>query len=538
MKQTTTNAFTGYLQGKYDKAQQRLERAMASGRFAQFTQRKKAQLLNRLSRYARQLGMGMKQSLVAAGIAAGLTLATPSVAQTFTVQIGAANPFNGVSVGSFSAPTFVDVDNDGDKDAFIGESGGTIKYYKNTGTAAAPVFTAQTGAANPFNGVDVGDRSTPTFVDIDNDGDKDAFIGESGGTIKYYKNTGTAAAPVFTAQTGAANPFNGVDVGSYSTPTFVDIDNDGDKDAFVGEESFGLIKYYKNTGTVTAPVFTEQTGAANPFNGMGVGRQSTPTFEDIDNDGDKDAFIGEYAGFINYYKNTGTVAAPVFTEQTDVANPFIAVSTGSYRLAPAFVDIDNDGDKDLFIGEEFGSIQYFKNAPLVLPVELVSFSGKYTEGGNHLTWQTANEVNNKGFQVERHIGGSQQATDDSWETVGFVAAKGKSATYTFTDDYRLSPVAYYRLKQVDNDGKFEYSKVISIAQTSEGKGLSIYPNPVSNILNLNYTEGSDFQILNLLGQQVLSGTPPYGGRGLDVSALAKGTYILKVGTEQAKFIKQ
>ena len=485
MKQTTTNAFTGYLQGKYDKAQQRLERAMASGRFAQFTQRKKAQLLNRLSRYARQLGMGMKQSLVAAGIAAGLTLATPSVAQTFTVQIGAANPFNGVSVGSFSAPTFVDVDNDGDKDAFIGESGGTIKYYKNTGTAAAPVFTAQTGAANPFNGVDVG---------------------------------------------------------SYSTPTFVDIDNDGDKDAFVGEESFGLIKYYKNTGTVTAPVFTEQTGAANPFNGMGVGRQSTPTFEDIDNDGDKDAFIGEYAGFINYYKNTGTVAAPVFTEQTDVANPFIAVSTGSYRLAPAFVDIDNDGDKDLFIGEEFGSIQYFKNAPLVLPVELVSFSGKYTEGGNHLTWQTANEVNNKGFQVERHIGGSQQATDDSWETVGFVAAKGKSATYTFTDDYRLSPVAYYRLKQLDNDGKFAYSKVISIVQSSKGKGLSLYPNPVSSHLTIENTdlssgtyEGGTFQILNLLGQQVLTGKT---AQQLDVSALPQGTYILKVGTEQAKFIKQ
>ena len=236
------------------------------------------------------------------------------------------------------------------------------------------------------------------------------------------------------------------------------------------------------------------------------------------------------------------MAAPVFTEQTDVANPFIAVSTGSYRLAPAFVDIDNDGDKDLFIGEEFGSIQYFKNAPLVLPVELVSFSGKYTEGGNHLTWQTANEVNNKGFQVERHIGGSQQATDDSWETVGFVAAKGKSATYTFTDDYRLSPVAYYRLKQLDNDGKFAYSKVISIVQSSKGKGLSLYPNPVSSHLTIENTdlssgtyEGGTFQILNLLGQQVLTGKT---AQQLDVSALPQGTYILKVGTEQAKFIKQ
>jgi Secretion system C-terminal sorting domain len=73
----------------------------------------------------------------------------------------------------------------------------------------------------------------------------------------------------------------------------------------------------------------------------------------------------------------------------------------------------------------------------------------------------------------------------------------------------------------------------------KGKGLAVYPNPVSNALNVVYTEGSSFQILNLLGQQVLTGkTPPSGAGGLDVSALPQGTYILKVGAEQAKFLKQ
>jgi Domain of unknown function (DUF5122) beta-propeller len=139
------------------------------------------------------------------------------------------------------------------------------------------------------------------------------------------------------------------------------------------------------------------------------------------------------------------------------------------------------------------------SAPVVLPVELLSFSGKNTEGGNHLTWETANEVNNKGFQVER-----QQATGDSWETLGFVAAKGKSANYTFTDDYRLSSVAYYRLRQIDNEGKETLSKVIAITQTGKGKGLVVYPNPVSNVLTVENTEGASFQILNLLGQQVLN----------------------------------
>ena len=62
----------------------------------------------------------------------------------------------------------------------------------------AQTFTQQTGANNPFDGEDVGDNSTPVFVDIDNDGDYDAFIGKNDGTVNYYQNTGSASSPSFT----------------------------------------------------------------------------------------------------------------------------------------------------------------------------------------------------------------------------------------------------------------------------------------------------------------------------------------------------
>jgi hypothetical protein len=77
---------------------------------------------------------------------------------------------------------------------------------------------------------------------------------------------------------------------------------------------------------------------------------------------------------------------------------------------------------------------------------------------------------------------------------------------------------------------------------------AVFPNPVSSLLNVVYTveernpdafgKWSSFQILNLLGQQVLMGKTPSGGRGLDVSALPQGSYILKVGAEQVKFLKE
>ena len=137
---------------------------------------------------------------------------------------------------------------------FIGLYDGTILYYENTGSASAPVFTQRTGASNPLNGIDVGYYAIPTFVDIDGDGDLDAFIGTDNGSILYYKNTGTASAPVFT-QRGGNNPLDGIDVGTYSAPTFADIDGDGDMDAFIGENS-GTLYYYKNAGTAFAPVFT------------------------------------------------------------------------------------------------------------------------------------------------------------------------------------------------------------------------------------------------------------------------------------------
>jgi hypothetical protein len=171
-----------------------------------------------------------------------------------------------------------------------------------------------------------------------------------------------------------------------------------------------------------------------------------------------------------------------------------------------------------------------------LPVELLSFNGKNTGESNLLTWQTAGELNNSHFFIERSTDGT------IFQEIGKVKGNNKPSIYEFYDNqpYALN---YYRLKQIDFDGTESLSKIISIAQNGNENGLVFYPNPVSHTLTVEHTEGpygkywedNNVQILNLLGQQVLTGKT---GQQMDVSILPQGTYILKSGAEQAKFVKQ
>ncbi|MEO0971427.1 MAG: VCBS repeat-containing protein, partial [Cyanobacteria bacterium J06639_18] len=135
------------------------------------------------------------------------------------------------------------MDNDGDLDAFVGEGDGTLNYFENTGTATSPSFAI--AQSNPFGLTDVGNSSNPTFADINGDGRLDAFVGARDGTLIYFENTGTATSPSFAI--AQSNPFGFTDIGFASTPTLVDIDGDGDLDALVGE-SDGTLNYFENTG--------------------------------------------------------------------------------------------------------------------------------------------------------------------------------------------------------------------------------------------------------------------------------------------------
>ncbi len=148
----------------------------------------------------------------------------------------------------------------------------------------------------------MGGNSNISFVDIDNDNDKDLFIGNDFSRIAFFKNTGTPTAPSFNLITDSLPLLSA----SFNyAPAFADLDNDGDKDLLLGSYIRDSVWFYRNTGTGSDFNFTLEARGYQ-IGLITLGQSSTPVFVDIDNDGDKDLFIGASNGRIFFYENTGT----------------------------------------------------------------------------------------------------------------------------------------------------------------------------------------------------------------------------------------
>jgi len=263
------------------------------------------------------------------------------------------NYLNNIDVGGRSNITFIDIDNDGDKDLIAGNDiPARLTLYTNTGTVSQPSYSLTLDSipirSTPFNYT-----LAPAFTDIDNDGDLDLFLGSYiKDSLWFYRNTGNANNYNFTySGTGRQN---GIDsLGQSSTPVFADIDNDGDKDFFAGASN-GRIFYYENTGTASNFIFTRRSVF---YNTIDVGDDAVPKFFDIDNDNDLDLFIGSQSGKITFYKNNGSSSLPNFVFQTNQYYNILDIQNS----CPEFVDINNDTDPDLFIGNTKGGLFYFEN---------------------------------------------------------------------------------------------------------------------------------------------------------------------------------
>lgn len=242
----------------------------------------------------------------------------------------------------------VDLDADGDLDLVTGGYTG-LHLFLNTGSTTAPVFTP---GPNVFSGLVVGSNPVPDLADVDGDGDLDLVVGLSeDGAVRLYTNTGSS----LSAQFSEASMQVIGDVGLYAYPVFCDLDADGDQDILAGRDSHGFI-YYQNVGSATAGNWQPNNAL---FAGLGLADYwNSPDLADLNNDGLYDLVFGTASGPLQYYHNTGTLANPVWQANTALFGGVLDVGGAS---SPVFFDFDYDGDLDLISGSQLGNIKYFRN---------------------------------------------------------------------------------------------------------------------------------------------------------------------------------
>jgi hypothetical protein len=307
-------------------------------------------------------------------------------------------------------------------------------------------------------------------------------------------------APVTLTTPGAANAF----ISDVAVNPF------NDNEVLLTYSNYNTVSIYHTTNANAAtPTWTAVEGNAT----SAVGKASVRSALIVRSGTQTLYFVGT---------STGLYATDALSGGTTVWEK-VGGTVDKINFAPCVTMRLRTSDNNFVVGT-YGSGLFQLSVPFAtIPIEV--------NKTNVLSWETASEINNKGFDIERSADGSR------FEKIGFVDGNGttsKAQSYTFEDNTPLS-ISYYRLKQWDNDGRFELSKVIQISQKTTTK-LAVYPNPVSSVLTLETDAKGDYQIINIVGQTVLKGQT--NAPSIDVSTLPIGTYFLQVGKEQVKFIKQ
>jgi Secretion system C-terminal sorting domain len=225
----------------------------------------------------------------------------------------------------------------------------------------------------------------------------------------------------------------------------------------------------------------------------------------------------------------GVDAISVTTSTTEVDNAYYNGSTMG-TVAEILAAINNRSN---WVTSE--TVQTFPSWSFSLPIELFKFRVQIgLNNSTLLSFTTATEKNNDHFAIERSSDGR------TFTQIGEVKGAGTSVTpqdYTYTDEKPLRGINFYRLKQVDFDGQFSYSPVVSVVFGKVGN-VVLYPTPTTSTMNVRLEEAfqteANWQIVDLMGRIITEGIFPaeQTDAQIPVGTLSEGNYVLRVTAGQ------
>ena len=240
-----------------------------------------------------------------------------------------------------------------------------------------------------------------------------------------------------------------------------------------------------------------------------------------------------------YKSNLSSFSNGYIAGQIAFISDYLEISINDARSI-ARLTASNEGNYNYYSG--YGLINIHNAINSTTPVELVSFTGSIVDGSVLLKWETATELNNSGWEIERSFG-----EPDFFEKINFVEGAGTSEyphNYLFKDKPNWYGNYLYRIRQIDFDGTFEYSSAISVEYQRTEKGnsyLAFYPNPFNPectiIIDLAYDSDVKITAYNILGRQIaqIYSGELYTGRYdfvFDGRNLPSGTYLIVMQTER------
>ncbi|MBL4594378.1 MAG: T9SS type A sorting domain-containing protein [Flavobacteriales bacterium] len=415
----------------------------------------------------------------------------------------------------FPAGFYFDVNNDNVDDLIVATNfGGTCKnneniwLYENNNATNNPNFNLSTNSFLQEGMIEQGEGAYPTFFDYNADGLLDIVIGNYGvfdtssstnfnTSLWLYENVGTLLTPIFQlidmdyANISTMNlDLIGSQPGVRLTPTFGDVDGDGDEDMLVGGY-WGYIHYFENTAGAgnTANFVLNQV----QYQGIDVGLFSSPQLVDLNRDLLLDLVIGKRDGYFSYYENIGTSSSPNFSLITSTLGN---VHTKRYN--------EFNGNSMPFVYDDAGVYKMLSGATNGYIYQFGNIDGNLTGT----------------FSIDSSF---QNIQDGSSTSVTLADINNDSFLDLLIGNYS-GGVVYYQ-------GDFPTTTILKDNNVIDE--IKVYPNPAQNYINIDFGKhltNSSIEILDILGKRVYSEKVESQQIIVNIQNLSLGVYFLKINT--------